>query len=270
MHILMQNTMEGVIKYFLPAENPIATLVYFHGFGSYAMNDLRYAMEPCARNGINIATFDYPGHGHSSGNRFEVNFEQIVSVAENFVKEVKEDEVYGSVPLFIGGTSLGGAVASKILEVEKDARHGFLISPMYQLPKTFVNKIGFVVVPFLAKFFPNAKALKPNDHPFDEEFHSIWMNDPLTRHDRITLKTAYELAKLSDSARILNPLIEVSMTCFQSVLDTQVDFLTNIKLFNKRDNRNLVVYTDSWHSLLVESSKDDIIERIIDTIKNSV
>ncbi|AGE51477.1 AB abhydrolase [Paramecium bursaria Chlorella virus CviKI] len=261
---------EGVYKYFVPATNAIATFIYFHGYGSYAMNDLQHVLKPFARNGINIATIDYPGHGHSNGDRFEVNFEQIVSVAKEFVQEVKEDEVCGNVPIFIGGTSLGGAVASKMLELEKDARHGFLISPMYQLPKTFVNKIGFVVVPFLTKFFPNARVLKPNSHPFDEEFNTRWFNDPLTRHGKITFNTANELAKLSNSARVLSPSIDVPMTCFQSVLDTQVDFMTNIELFNKTDNRSVVVYTDSWHPLLVEKCRDDIIKRMIDTIKSKV
>jgi len=261
---------DGLYKYFLPAVSPVATFIYFHGFGSYAMNDLRHVLEPFAANGINIATLDFPGHGHSSGDRFEVDSDHIVSVALDFVKEVEEDDVYGSVPLFIGGTSLGGAVASNVLLYTTSARHGFLFSPMYQLPKTFVNKIGFVVVPYLAKFFPNVKLLKPNSHPFDEEFDTRWRNDPLVRNSRISFKTANELGKLSDSARILNSLIKTPMTCFQSVLDTQVDFVTNIELFQNKVDRGIVMYTNCWHPLLVESCKDDIIQRIIDTIKDTL
>ncbi|ABU43860.1 AB abhydrolase [Paramecium bursaria Chlorella virus NYs1] len=261
---------DGVYKYFVPADNAIATFIYFHGFGSYAMNDLQHVLKPFASNGINIATLDYPGHGHSSGERFEVNFEKIVSIAEDFVKEVKEDEVFGNMPIFIGGTSMGGAVASKVLEIEKDARHGFLISPMYQLPKTLINRIGFIVVPFLTKMFPNARILKPHDHPFDEEFVKRWKNDLMTRHDKITFSTADELVKLGDSARIMSHRIDVPMTCFQSVLDTQIDFMTNIELFNKRDDRNIVMYTDSWHPLLLEKCRDDVIKHMIDTIKSKV
>jgi hypothetical protein len=54
------------------------------------------------------------------------------------------------------------------------------------------------------------------------------------------------------------------------VLLLKVDYLTNIELFENKVDRRIVMYTDSWHPLLVETCKDDIIQRIIDTIKDSI
>jgi alpha-beta hydrolase superfamily lysophospholipase len=253
--------------YMLPGNNPKATLVYFHGFGSHAMLDLTNVKEVLISSGINIATFDYAGHGNSDGPRFIIrDHEDLIDDAKTFINIVKEDEYFKEYPMYVMGCSLGGAIASKILE-EYDACHGILISPLYGVGDTLYYNIMSKVVSMLARVVPDMQVSKMNQNP-DEEYRKIWNNDPLTLKTGLTVGTANELLKMAKSSLSGIDRVRTTTTCLQSIRDTQVNAMMNIKLFSADPLRSLVEFNNSWHGILLEQDHDIACNVILDIIMN--
>ncbi|AGE57669.1 AB abhydrolase [Acanthocystis turfacea Chlorella virus NTS-1] len=254
--------------YMLPANNPKATVVYFHGFGSHAMLDLRNIKGTLIDSGINIATFDYAGHGNSEGPRFIIrNHEDLIDDARTFVEIVKKDEYFNQHPIYVMGCSLGGAIASKVLE-EYDAHHGILISPLYGVGDTLYYKIMSKVVSMFAHIVPDVQVSKMNQNP-DEEYRTIWNSDPLTLKTGLTMCTANELLKMAKSSHSGIDHIRTDMTCLQSIRDTQVNAMLNINLFSARSSRSIVEFNNSWHGILIEQDHGIACDVILNIIMNN-
>ena len=253
--------------YFLPANNPKATVVYFHGFGSHAMLDLQNIKETLIDSGINIATFDYAGHGNSEGPRFIIrDHEDLINDARTFVEIVKEDGYFNKYPIYVMGCSLGGAIASKVLE-EYDAHHGILISPLYGVGDTLYYKIMSRLVSVFAHIVPDIQVSKINQNP-DEEYRKIWNSDPLTLKSGLTICTANELLKMAKSSHSGIDRIRTTMTCLQSIRDTQVNAMLNISLFSAHPSRSIVEFNNSWHGILIEQDYTIACDVILDIITN--
>jgi alpha-beta hydrolase superfamily lysophospholipase len=182
-----------------------------------------------------------------------------------FMEIIKEDDYLSRYPLFVMGTSTGGAVASKVLEEYTNALHGILISPLYGIADTFFYTIMSRVVAVAAHVGPDIRISRINQNP-NEIYRKIWEKDPLTLKSTVTIGTANELMKLSKTA--LNGIgnIETNMTCLQSVKDTQVNAERNIRLFTAHPRRTVVQFEDSWHGLLLEEEQEKARSTILDVI----
>jgi alpha-beta hydrolase superfamily lysophospholipase len=256
--------------YILYSNRPKGTLIYFHGFGGHAMSDLQTTKEVLLENGVNIATFDYAGHGNSSGDRFAIkSYEDLINDARMFMDIIQEDDYLCQYPLFIMGTSTGGAIASKILEEYPNACHGILVSPLYGIAETFFYLIMSKVVAVAALVGPDIKISQINKNP-NEEYRKIWEADPLTLKSSVTVGTANELIKLSKTA--LNGIsnLQTDITCLQSVKDTQVNAERNIRLFTAHPRRSIIQFKESWHMLLLEEEQNKARTTILDIIYNSL
>lgn len=251
--------------YMLRANNPKATVVYFHGFGSHAMHDLQNVKGVLIDSGINIVTYDHAGHGNSEGSRFVIrNHEDLIDDAKTFMDIVKKDVYFNQYPTYVMGCSLGGAISSKVLE-EYDACHGILISPFYGAGDTLYYNIMSKVVSVIARMVPDIQLTKINQNP-DEDYRRIWSSDPLTLKSGITAGTANELLKMAKSSLSGMRTVQTKMTCLQSVRDTQVNAAMNIDLFSKHPLRSIVKFNNSWHVILLEQDKDAACNVILDII----
>jgi alpha-beta hydrolase superfamily lysophospholipase len=182
------------------------------------------------------------------------------------VNIVKEDVYFKEYPIYIMGCSLGGAIASKILE-EYDACHGILISPLYGVGDTLYYNIMSKVVSVLARMVPDMQVSKMNQNP-DEEYRKIWNDDLLTLKTGLTAGTANELLKMAKSSLSGIDRVQTTMTCLQSVRDTQVNARMNIKLFSADPLRSLVEFNNSWHGILLEQDHGIACNTILDIIMN--
>jgi alpha-beta hydrolase superfamily lysophospholipase len=234
------------------------------------MLDLQTTKEILVENGVNIATFDYAGHGNSCGDRFVIHsHKDLINDARMFMEIIKEDDYLCQYPLFIMGTSTGGAIASKILEEYPNACHGILVSPLYGIAETFFYLIMSKVVAVAALVGPDIKISQINKNP-NEEYRKFWEADPLTLKSSVTIGTANELIKLSKTSLGGIGNVKTDLTCLQSVKDTQVNAKRNIHLFSTNPKRTIVSFEESWHMLLLEEEQDEVRYVILDVIDKSL
>jgi alpha-beta hydrolase superfamily lysophospholipase len=98
--------------YRIKSENPRALLFYFHGYLSYSLEYIQIGLE-MAKEGFECLALDHRGHGKSGGlTGYFTSLDHLVLDATDYVIKVKE--VYGDLPVFLAGASMGGAISINV------------------------------------------------------------------------------------------------------------------------------------------------------------
>ncbi|KAL5726123.1 acylglycerol lipase [Ranunculus cassubicifolius] len=263
--------MEIFTKRWLPKTSPIKAVICFcHGYGDTCTFFFEGIARKLASSGYGVFAMDYPGFGLSDGlHGYVPSFDLIVDDVIEHYSKVKETAEYKSIPSFLFGQSMGGAVALKIHLKQPNAWDGaILVAPMCKLaddvvPPWLLTKILIG----MAKFIPKAK-LVPQDNLADMAFRDMEKRK-LTKYnviaykDKPRLRTAVELLKTT--VEIEQRLGEVSLPML--ILHGEADILTDPSvskaLYEKASSsdKKLLLYKDAYHSLL-EGEPDEVIFRV--------
>jgi alpha-beta hydrolase superfamily lysophospholipase len=106
-------------------------VLLFHGLGAHArFPSVRVAAEALARGGFTVCAPDFAGHGLSAGQRgFIHSAEQLETDALLFVGAAQR--AHPHLPLFLAGSSMGGAIAFQAALALGDQVRGLvLLAPM--------------------------------------------------------------------------------------------------------------------------------------------
>jgi len=111
------------IKYLLTRKNSRITVVFFHGFMSNMIGAKPGALQKfCKRKKINFLTFEYSGHGKSSGKFIEGNISKWTSEAKLLIKtKTKKDK-----NLIFIGSSMGSWIALNLFSTFFKKIKGFI------------------------------------------------------------------------------------------------------------------------------------------------
>ena len=108
--------------------------VVYHGFGAHSLYPtVRYASSLLAENGLLVYGLDLPGHGASPGKRglltgVEDLIQDGITVAEYAARDG------GGLPLFLVGSSMGGAIALAVANrIPSLVRGVVMLAPMLSL-----------------------------------------------------------------------------------------------------------------------------------------
>lgn len=88
--------------------------VFLHGGGAGTKERVQHIAEPVLQSGRNILTFDFSGHGESTGDLKKSSLEKRVYEASSVIDQYASRE-----PLIICGASMGGYIAIKLLDLHK-------------------------------------------------------------------------------------------------------------------------------------------------------
>ncbi|MEK7583573.1 MAG: alpha/beta fold hydrolase [Patescibacteria group bacterium] len=97
---------------FWNAENPKALLVSLHGAGTSDHSRFEYQIPNLLAHNISVLVFDFSGHGESSGTLTDSSLEKRVNEAQAVI-----DFHHNRLPLILCGSSMGGYIAVKLLEL---------------------------------------------------------------------------------------------------------------------------------------------------------
>ncbi|KAL1528630.1 hypothetical protein AB1Y20_009968 [Prymnesium parvum] len=109
-------------------------VVLFHGLGSHArFPSTSLAAEVLSARGFAVVSPDMPGHGESHGLRgFIYSCDELEADAIHFAQHARA--AHPSLPLFLAGSSMGGAIAFRVAQSLEGVRGVVLLAPMLAPP----------------------------------------------------------------------------------------------------------------------------------------
>ncbi|PKA65295.1 hypothetical protein AXF42_Ash005628 [Apostasia shenzhenica] len=262
-------------KSWLLANSVIKALVFFcHGYGDTCTFFFEGIARRIASSGYGVFAMDYPGFGLSEGlHGYIPSFDGLVNdVIEQFSK-VKENPHYKSLPSFLFGQSMGGAVALKMNLKQPEAWDGaILVAPMCKIADDVIPP--WLVVQLLiglAKLLPKEKLVPRKDLAEmafkDKKKKEQTSYNVICYKDKPRLRTAVEL--LQTTQEVERRLEEISLPLL--ILHGEADKVTDPSISGalyekaKSSDKKLLLYEDACHSLL-EGESNEMIFRVLGDI----
>ncbi|KAK9683201.1 hypothetical protein RND81_10G123000 [Saponaria officinalis] len=252
--------------------SPKGLICFCHGYGDTCTFFAEGISRKLASAGYAVCAMDLPGFGLSDGlHGYIASFDNLVDdVIENYSK-VRDKPEFRTLPTFLFGQSMGGAVALKVHLKQPNAWNGaVLLAPMCKIahdmyPPVIVTKLLIT----LAKALPKSK-LVPEINLADKAFREkkeLAAYNVIAYSDKPRLRTAVEL--LHTTEEIERRLQEVSFPLL--ILHGEADMVTDPSvsraLYEKASSKDkkFNLYKDSYHALL-EGEPDEVISRVFDDI----
>ena len=99
----------------LPADAPKANVVIFHGLGGHGrFPSVSIAAELLVSHGHKVSAVDFPGHGESPGLNGYIESADALIIDGINAAQAALRESYTGCPLFLLGSSMGGAIAVEV------------------------------------------------------------------------------------------------------------------------------------------------------------
>ncbi|KAG2714984.1 hypothetical protein I3843_03G057900 [Carya illinoinensis] len=290
-HILFKTTCDGLevkesyevnsrgleifSKSWLPASSRLKALVCFcHGYGDTCTFFCEGIARKLASSGFGVLAMDYPGFGLSEGlHGYIPSFDGLVDDVIEHYSKVKENPEFRTLPSFLFGESLGGAVALKVHLKQPNAWDGaILVAPMCKIADNMVPPwLLTQILIGVAKFLPKRK-LVPQKDLAEAAFRDLKKREQtaynvIAYKDKPRLRTALEM--LRTTQEIERRLQEVSLPLL--ILHGEADIVTDPSVSKalheiaSSSDKKLNLYKDAHHSLL-EGEPDEIIIQVFNDI----
>lgn len=258
-------------KSWLPeASLPKALIFYCHGYGDTCTFFGEGIARKLVSSGYGVFAMDCPGFGLSEGlHGYIPSFDILVDDVIEQYSKIKDKPEFSTIPKYLFGQSMGGAVALKVHMKQPKAWDGaVLVAPMCKIaddmvPPRFLKEILIGV----AKLLPKQKLVPQKD--LAEAAFRVLKYRELTAYNVIAykhkprLRTAVEL--LNTTQEIERRLEEISLPLLilHGEDDTVTDPSVSKALYEKArsSDKNLNLYKDAYHSLL-EGEPDEMIDRV--------
>ena len=237
------------------------TVVIVHGYTEHGGRYAHFA-EQLIQNGMSVYAHDHIGHGLSEGVRAHVKkFDTLVEDLHLFMEIVLEDA--GSLPVYLFGQSMGGAVALLFT-----ARYGKMLSGCILSAPAFV--IGLKIPPVLkavsrvlSVLFPKMKVNRGIAEHLsrDPAVIAAYNEDRFLKKKKNRARLGYLLLQLEETIPPELSGITLPICIMQGTADKVVDpkgariIYENIS----SDDKTLKWFRALYHELLHEPEKDEVI-----------
>jgi len=249
---------------FWQANSTKAVVILVHGMGEHSTRYTSSIIPEFLKNNISVLTYDQFGHGKTEGKRgHNPNFGAVLDCVDIAVKKVKS--VFGEVPTFLYGHSMGGnVIINYLLTREHKFTGAIATSPFLKLafqPPSWKIYIG----KFLQKIAPSmtmGNELDVNMVSRDKEEVKKYIDDPLV-HDKISPNYSITFIKtgiwaIENASKLTLPLL---------ILHGTGDRLTSHKASEefafKNNNVTLKLFKDGYHELHNDLCKKEFIHTIV-------
>ncbi|WJX80587.1 acylglycerol lipase [Trifolium repens] len=263
-------------KSWLPGtDRPKAAVFYCHGYGDTCTFFFEGIARKLACAGYGVFAMDYPGFGLSEGLHCYIpSFDSLVDdVIEIYSKIKAESPEIHSLPSFLFGQSMGGAVALKMHLKQPKAWDGaILVAPMCKIADDMVPPMLLKQILIgIANILPKQK-LVPQKNLAEAAFRDLKKREMTAYNvigykDKPRLWTAVEM--LRTTQEIEQRLKEVCLPLL--ILHGEADIVTDpsvSKAFYEKassSDKKLKLYKDAYHSLL-EGEPDEMIIQVFSDI----
>ncbi|KAL9158472.1 hypothetical protein ABFS82_08G071300 [Erythranthe guttata] len=266
-------------KSWLPEEvSPKAVLCFCHGYGDTCTFFFEALFVGIARklacSGYGVFAMDYPGFGLSEGlHGYVPKFDWIVDDVIEHYSKVKGNPNFRTLPSFIFGESMGGAVALKVHLKQPDSWNGaVLVAPMCKIADDMVPPwLVTQILTGVAKLLPKHK-LVPQKDLAELAFRDVKKREQTAYNvvaykHKPRLRTALELLKTTQEIEQQLDKVSLPLLILHGKNDKVTDPSVSKELYEKAKStdKTLNLYEDASHSLL-EGEPDEMILRVFGDI----
>jgi alpha-beta hydrolase superfamily lysophospholipase len=182
-----------------PGSTPRAVVVLYHGLGAHAQfPTVRHAAELLSEHGFAVLALDMPGHGASAGERGLLASAGAVEDIGLLVARHAAD-AHPSLPLFLMGSSMGGAIALAVSRRSPGVAGVVLLAPMLMLDTPlwlgYVLALAACLAPSLAAIPSSATSASRQYRDLDRRWECE--EDPLSYKGKLRLASASACVELA-------------------------------------------------------------------------
>ncbi|CAK9150698.1 unnamed protein product [Ilex paraguariensis] len=260
--------LEVFSKSWLPETRPPKAVICFcHGYGDTCSFFFEGIARKLASSGYGIFAMDYPGYGLSEGlHGYTPSFDQLVDDVIEHYSKVKEIPEFCSLPSFLFGQSMGGAVALKVHLKHPDAWNGaILVAPMCKIADVMVPPwLVTQILIGIAKIFPKQKLVPQKDIAEaafrDPKKRELTAYNVIAYKQKPRLGTAVELLRTTQEIEHELENVSLPLLILHGKADIVTDPSVSKALYEKASNsdKKLNLYDNAYHSLL-DGEPDEMI-----------
>lgn len=212
---------------FFPKSPPMARLLFHHGLAEHCGRYDKVFSRLSDVHGVEVHSFDAHSHGqsepHAKDERALVwSFSHLLEDMELVAQHLKKS----AAPLFIGGHSMGGLVASHFAASPSsktlDLRGLVLHSPALDVEWTLVLRAQAPIGNLMASILPKLRAVpavRPEDLSQDPAVVQAYLQDSLVTKGDVCFRTANELLKAFRLIQSSTKKIKIPVYCGHGQMD---------------------------------------------------
>ncbi|XP_031568670.1 monoglyceride lipase-like [Actinia tenebrosa] len=280
--VLSVNTVEGSFKnkdglvlftrqWRTNKEEPTALIFISHGFGEHSGRYSDFLVPALVAEGFLVFSHDHVGHGQSDGERAQIDsFETYVRDVYQHIDEMAAK--YPSLPVFLFGHSMGGAIAIlTAMERPKFFTGVVLSAPAIELDPKSDTKCMRCLGRLLLHIAPSTQVIAAIDPAVtcrNSDKVEEYRTDLLVWHEGIKVGWGLALAHAVDKIQANIANIDWPFIVLHGSADnlTMVDGSVQLEQVAKSSDKTIKIYEGYYHELLNEPRKysevvkSDIIE----------
>ncbi|XP_045796338.1 caffeoylshikimate esterase-like isoform X2 [Trifolium pratense] len=262
-------------KSWLPgAARPRAAVFYCHGYGDTCTFFFEGIARKLACAGYGVFAMDYPGFGLSEGLHCYIpSFDSLVDDVIEIYSKIKENPEIHSLPSFLFGQSMGGAVALKMHLKQPKAWDGaILVAPMCKIADDMVPPMLLKQILIgIANILPKQK-LVPQKNLAEAAFRDLKKREMtaynvIAYKDKPRLWTAVEMLRTTQEIEQRLKDVCLPLLILHGEADIVTDPSVSKEFYEKASSsdKKLKLYKDAYHSLL-EGEPDEMIIQVFSDI----
>lgn len=246
---------------------PKAIICMVHGYG----NDISWNFQPTpiflSQKGFACFALDLQGHGQSQGLKaFVPNVDLVVDDCLAFFGSIKRRAEFTTLPSFLYGESMGGAICLLIHLKDPQGWSGaVLVAPMCKIaddvrPKWPIPQI----ITFAAKFFPTLPIV-PTADLLDKSFKVaekkvVAGRNPMRYNGKPRLGTVVELLRVTDYLHSRLSDVSLPFIVLHGSADAVTDPGVSLALYQtaKSEDKKIKIYDGMMHSLMFGETDENV------------
>ncbi len=245
-----------------PETNDVRALVILvHGFAEHSAR-YDHVARFLAERGYSVCALDQRGHGRSEGPRANVHvFDDLAADLWHYSETLYERRP--TLPRFLLGHSMGGAVALQVGLEHPDKFSGLILSGPYLQNPVPLPPLLEPALAWLSRAFPNAPttALDVEAISRDPAEVAAYRNDPLTYDGRIKMRIGLELLRAGPRLLSLAHKVVLPTLILHGDADRLADVRGSEQLFKRMQSadKTLKVYEGGYHELFNDTERERVL-----------
>ncbi len=247
------------------ATSTVALVILVHGMGEHSSRYATSVIPKFTENNISVITYDQFGHGKTEGKRgHNPNYKAVLDCVKVIADKAKT--IFGKIPTFLYGHSMGGNVVINFILTRK---HNFIgaiaTSPFLKLafqPPSWKLSIGSVLQK-IAPTITMGNELDPSAISRDTIEVQKYIDDPLV-HDKISANYSLTFIKkgiwaIENASKLNTPLLIVHGTGDKLISHKASEEFVK----NANDKATIKLFENGYHELHNDICKKEMLETVL-------